>query len=119
MLLVASSLIVLIGIAHSYLGEKYIIIRLLRYEKLPKLFGDDSFTRLTLRFAWHITTLAWFGFAYLLITLNSGLDLKQTLVSTTAFVFFLSALLSLVFTRGRHLSWLVFLTIALLCWLSL
>ena len=54
-----------IGVAHSVLGERYILIRLFRRNNLPKLFGGPEFTILTLRFAWHITTIAWWG-------LNSG-----------------------------------------------
>ena len=48
----AAFLVVAVGIAHSYLGERYILIRLFRHEDLPKLFGSTEFTILTLRFAW-------------------------------------------------------------------
>ncbi|MCA9836812.1 MAG: hypothetical protein KC422_07855 [Trueperaceae bacterium] len=119
MLIAAAVLIILIALAHSYLGEKYIIMRLLRYKHLPKLFGDDSFTRTTLRFAWHLTTVAWFGFAYLLIAVTAQAEPGQSLLITTSWVFASSALLSLIFTRGRHLSWIVFSAIALLSRLAL
>ena len=56
MLQLAAILIVLLGVAHSVLGERYILTRLFRGE-LPKLFGSSEFTRNTLRFAWHLTTL--------------------------------------------------------------
>lgn len=54
----AAVLLLLIGLAHSYLGERYIFVRLFRLE-LTKLFGSDWFTERTLRFAWHLTTVAW------------------------------------------------------------
>lgn len=46
------------GIAHSYLGERYILTRLFRRDDLPRLFGGTAFTTATLRFAWHLTTIA-------------------------------------------------------------
>lgn len=60
---VGAALALGVGAAHSYLGERYILIRLFRRPDLPHLFGSDLFTRRTLRFAWHLTTLAWWGFA--------------------------------------------------------
>ncbi|MBK7012660.1 MAG: hypothetical protein IPH43_08315 [Xanthomonadales bacterium] len=59
MLQIAALLIALLGLAHSVLGERYILVRLFRRD-LPKLFGGTRFTRNTLRFAWHLTTMfAW------------------------------------------------------------
>ena len=66
MLEIASALCFLIGIIHSYMGERFILIRLFRGDNVPHLFGSDLFTKRTLRFAWHITTFAWWGFAYVL-----------------------------------------------------
>ena len=48
----------LLGVAHSVLGERYILTRLFRRENLPTLFGGTEFTTRTLRFAWHLTTIA-------------------------------------------------------------
>ena len=71
LLVVAAVLISLLGVAHSYLGERYILVRLIRRGELPKLFGGQAFTRQTLRFAWHLTTVAWLGLAGLLVALAS------------------------------------------------
>ncbi len=43
-LYIAALLLFLVGVAHSYLGERYILIRLFRREDLPKLFGGTQFT---------------------------------------------------------------------------
>ena len=59
----AAALVVALGLAHSFLGERYILQRLLRREDLPRLFGSADFTRRTLRFAWHVTSVAWLGLA--------------------------------------------------------
>ncbi len=108
MLIIASLLLVLCGLVHSVLGERYILMRLFKRENLPELFGSDRFTKGTLRFAWHITSLAWFGFAALLLLLPDS----KILLLTCSLVFALSGLLAAYFTGGKHLSWLVFFMIS-------
>ena len=117
MLLIAAALLVLIGLAHSYLGEKYILIRLFR-RPLPKLFGDDWFTRNTLRFAWHITTVAWLGFAALLVLAHLGVATRGNVLDAIAATFLLTATISLVASKGKHLSWIVFGAVAILCFMA-
>lgn len=111
LLYLAAFLAVAVGVAHSYLGERYILTRLFRRSDLPKLFGGSEFTTRTLRFAWHITTVAWLGFAALLLHAGRGdLSVSGTLkiVGITSIA---SGLLPLLLTRGRHLSWLVLFAI--------
>ena len=60
-LLAAAALAVVLGIAHSYLGERFILVRLFRRADLPKLVGSAELTKQTLRLAWHITTVLAFG----------------------------------------------------------
>jgi hypothetical protein len=109
----AAFLAVLLGAAHSYLGERYILTRLFRRGDLPKLFGGSEFTRQTLRFAWHITTVAWVGLAGLLLALAApgAVDARvmRLIIATT---FAVSGLAALVGSRGRHLSWILFFAIA-------
>ncbi|MDC7807411.1 hypothetical protein PQS31_11325 [Luteimonas sp BLCC-B24] len=57
LLYLAAFLAATLGVAHSILGERYILVRLFRRNNLPKLFGGTEFTTRTLRFAWHITPL--------------------------------------------------------------
>ena len=117
LLLVAAVLTVLLAAAHSYLGERYILVRLFRRSDLPKLFGGVDFTKRTLRLAWHITTVLALGFAALLVVLASGGGSARTearIISTTCT---LCGLVAFVGSRGRHLSWIVFWAIAALAWL--
>lgn len=51
MLYTAAFLIFATGLAHSVLGERYLLARLFQRENLPKLFGGTSLTIGTLRFA--------------------------------------------------------------------
>lgn len=107
MMYFAAFLIATLGVAHSFLGERYILVRLFRRNDLPKIFGSTRFTTETLRFAWHITTVAWLGFAALLVLIGQGrLDAASAgqVIGCTALV---SGFLPLFFTRGKHLSWIV------------
>jgi len=122
MLIGAAALTIAVGIAHSWLGERYIVARVLRRTDLPELFGDDSFTRQTIRFAWHLTTVAWFGLASVLVVLSGavvGMRVGDGVIFAIAQTFVMSAVLALILTRGRHLSWVVFSAIAGLCLLAL
>jgi hypothetical protein len=116
-LLIAAVLVLLVSGAHSYLGERYILIRLFRRGDLPKLFGSDEFTRATLRFAWHITSIAWLGLAGVMILMASEGDVtRSALAAFISLTFGLTGVVALVGSRGRHLSWIVFFAIASLVW---
>lgn len=112
--LVAALLAFGIGVVHSVLGERYILIRLFRRGDLPKLFGGTEFTRRTLRFAWHLTTIAWWGAAALFFVMARW-PITLSLVSFILGVTFLATtLVTFVISRGRHLAWPVFLVISLI-----
>lgn len=116
-LLSAAALLVLIGAAHSFLGERYILVRLFRRGGLPRLFGGEWFTRQTLRFAWHITTVAWLGFAALLVLIAAPEPpAVDALLAAIGVTFLATGAIALFASRGRHLSWVVFFAIAALCW---
>jgi hypothetical protein len=104
------------GIIHSYLGERYLFPRLLALPDLPLFRRDRKFTERVLRFAWHITSIGWFGFAALLILLVLG--------NTPAFPVAIAAILAIhgiviVSTCGvRHPAWSLFLIAAAAVWLA-
>ena len=113
MIEVAAILCFVVGLVHSVLGERYILIRLFRRDNIPHLFGSDYFTKGTLRFVWHITTFAWWGFGYLLWLISTSQDISsQTVLYVISAVSLFSGIFSFGFTKGKHLSWLVFLGIA-------
>lgn len=115
-LLVAAGLAVLLGAAHSYLGERYILMRLFRRAPLPALFGSDVFTRRTLRFAWHLTTVTWWGIAAAFWALGRGGAGDG--IRVLAVTFLVSGMITVVASRGRHLAWIVFLAIGGAIWLG-
>lgn len=114
-----ASLTLLLAGAHSYLGERYILIRLFRREDLPKLFGAAEFTKHTLRFAWHLTSVAYMGLAAVLTLLpTSGGASPSAPAQAVAATFAVSGIVALAGSRGRHLSWIVFFAMATLAWLG-
>jgi hypothetical protein len=116
---VAAFLIFFLGVAHSVLGERFILVRLFRREDLPRLFGGSEFTIRTLRFAWHITTVAWWGMAAILWWAGSGILTVRSTLEIIGYSSVLSGLLPLVITRGRHLSWVIlFLVGGIALWRS-
>jgi hypothetical protein len=111
---VAASLCLVLGLAHSYLGERYILIRLFRRPDLPKLLGGTEFTTRTLRFAWHLTSVAWWGAGGLFYFMARDRLSSASVAGVLAGVFLVSAAVTLVASRGRHLAWPVFLAIGVI-----
>lgn len=117
----AAVLAVAIGAAHSILGERYLIRPILRRTDLPRLFGDDSFTRQTLRYGWHLATVAWLGLAAVMLVLSGALPAVRVgdgVIFAIALTFLVNTILAVVVTRGRHLSWVVFAAMTALCLLA-
>ncbi|HXV75413.1 MAG TPA: hypothetical protein VD788_03775 [Candidatus Polarisedimenticolaceae bacterium] len=110
----AALLTLLVGLAHSYLGERYILTRLFRRDDLPRLFGRAEFTRRTLRFAWHLTTISWWGFAAILVVLADPPATSSALGAILGCTFLAHAAVTIVASRGRHLAWPVFLAIGVI-----
>lgn len=116
----AGCVLVLLGTGHSWLGEKWLLIPLLKRSDLPKLFGDQSYTRRIFRLAWHLTSVAWIAMGAFFIFLSpSNPDSSARIAARgLSFVFLLSIFFSIWAGRGRHLSWLFFLAISVLLWLG-
>ncbi|CAH9050387.1 hypothetical protein PSECIP111854_00520 [Pseudoalteromonas sp. CIP111854] len=117
-LYLSAMLLVCVAIAHSYLGERYILCRLFKRNNLPKLFGSDDFTKRTLRFAWHLTSIAWFGFAGIVVALiQPELD-KLVVAQIIAATFGIHFFIALIGSKGKHLSWVLFATVSILMLMS-
>ena len=115
MLFIAAVILVIIGLVHSYLGERYILTRLFKRDNIPQLFGSSHFTKGTLRFCWHVMTLTAFGFAAILAN-SATVDVYN--LKVIGIVFLLSGLLAIFYTKGRHLSWIAFFTVSALCFIE-
>jgi hypothetical protein len=108
---------VALGVAHSTLGERLIFPRLLRDESLPRLRGSVDYARSIVRWAWHLTSLAWAGFAYLLFLIAAGKSPSAVELSRViAVVFGLTGIIAFATTRGRHVAWPLLALVALASW---
>jgi hypothetical protein len=119
-LLSGGVLSILIGMAHSILGEKLVLGPLFRRGSVPKLLGSTTFAHRTLRFTWHLTTVLLAGIGAVAVVLSyTELDPQAVwFLRIFAAIFGASSLLSLIGARGRHFSWWVFLLIAVLLWIG-
>ena len=106
--LAAAVVTVGVGVAHEVLGERYNLTRLFRRGNLPPLFGGTEFTERTLRFVWHLTTVAWWGGGAVLILLALGSATAQNVALALGWTSLVSAAVTAGMSRGRHLAWIAF-----------
>ncbi|HEY0881907.1 MAG TPA: DUF3995 domain-containing protein [Archangium sp.] len=105
-LLLAAGSLVFLAVAHSALGEKTLIGPLLASPAFPALPVPAAFAKPTLRFAWHLTSLAWLALAWALLRGDSSRWPVALLLAVSGVVTHLS-------TRGHHFAWAVFVLGAL------
>lgn len=101
----AAVILIVIGFAHSGLGEAEVIRPLLanrdwRIAGIPRSAADPL-----LRFAWHLTTLAWWALAAVLVGAPIEVAFAVTCLSAAALI--------LIMLPG-HLAWPLFLAAGLL-----
>lgn len=63
----AAALAVLIGLAHSVMGERLMRWRLPQRSNSLPVFGDDWIARALLRLTWHVLAFAWCCVAALVV----------------------------------------------------
>lgn len=93
-------LFVLAG-AHSLLGERKLIGPLTR-ALLPPLPLPPAFVKGTLRFAWHLTSLAWLGLAVCI-------GLWPQCAGVVGVTLLLSGAIAFVGSKGTHFAWALFI----------
>jgi hypothetical protein len=113
-LLVSAGLTGLLGVAHSALGEARLIGPLLAPEHRAGLLAKSAFARGILRFAWHLTSLAWWGLAAILVAVAVAApgQAEAPVLIAVAATLGISGLVILAMSRGRHLAWPIFLAAA-------
>ena len=68
--LLAASISAVGGVLHSILGERLLLSKLASGD-LPETLGSPVFALRVLRLFWHLVSVAWWGFAALLVLLAS------------------------------------------------
>jgi len=117
----AGVLCFLLAPLHSLLGERRIFRQLMR-QKFPPIKGSEELTKQVLRYFWHLVGVLWWGFAAMLwrwATLPSLAPTSRWSAGVIVGVFLASSAGSLVATRGRHVSWWLFLLVAVVVGLGL
>ncbi len=98
--IVVSALLAL-AVLHSALGERLLLAPLFAAPFGPVPIGR-TLARRTLRFAWHLTSVAWVAIAAMLVR---GDERDVTIVGAMMAV---SAVIALVGGRGQHFAWALF-----------
>lgn len=115
LLYVAALLLVVIGIGHSYLGERYVLTRLFRHVELPRLAGSSQYMRRILRVAWHVTSIAWWGLAAIVIMLAQPSPTPYALDVAVGATSLATSVTILVGSRGKHVvAWVLFLVVGVI-----
>lgn len=114
LLVIAAVLLAALGVLHSILGERLIIRSLVRRDDLPPVLGGQAYTAGVIRFAWHITSILAIGLAAVLAVIASGSDWRAIVIAIGV-TCLACAVLPVISTRGRHVSWAVFLAAGVLC----
>lgn len=120
-LLLACLCLVGLGLVHSWLGEVKLIGPLLSPAGRSGMLAHSRFARNVLRFAWHLTSLAWWGMGISVAMLAApfSVEPRLALLAGTGMTCLITGLIILVIGRGRHLAWPVFLAAAFCCWVPL
>jgi hypothetical protein len=111
----AGSLFVILGLGHSYAGERYVLPRILRMPDLPRLAGSTLYMQRILRLAWHVTSIAWFGLAAVVVLLIQPSAARNDISIAVGLTALASFVLVLAGSRGKHyLAWAMFLVASLI-----
>ncbi len=113
-LALASLAILAVAATHSILGEIKLIRPLVTPSTRAGLLAKSEFARQVLRFAWHLTSIAWIALAGELVVVASGWDARRGALAVVAIAFLATGIVTFAASRGRHLAWPAFLLIAAL-----
>lgn len=125
-LLISGILTIILALAHSILGE-WRLLRPMKNEVLPQikgipaLFNSADFSKNTIRFVWHVTSVFGLSLAAILFCFSNLDVLNATevfIVKIISAAMILAGLITLILTKGAHLGWILFLAIGILCALS-
>jgi hypothetical protein len=114
MLWLAAGLMVIAGIAHSYLGERGFLPRLLAMPGLPLLRRDRGFTERVIRGVWHLLSLYWWSAAAVLAIMAAQPANPLRAIALVLAATILITGLACIYCGWRHPAISIFLTAAAL-----
>lgn len=125
-LLISAILTIVLALAHSVLGE-WRLLRSMKNEVLPQikgipaLFNSGGFSKNTIRFVWHVTSIFGLSLAAILLYFSNLATLGSTegfIIKIISAAMILAGLVTFILTKGAHMGWILFLAIGILCALS-
>jgi hypothetical protein len=114
MLWLAAGLMVVAGIAHSYLGERGFLPRLLAMPGLPLLRRDRGFTDRVIRAVWHLASLYWWSAAAVLAIIAAQPANPLRAIALTLAATILMTGLACIYCGWRHPAIPIFIAAAAL-----
>lgn len=105
----------ILGIAHSIFGEKLLLMPMAK-EKSVDLFKQKPYMKSVMRFAWHITSIAWWGMAFIVLDFAKEGNPSFFSIYALTGTFALTGIIILAFSKGLHPAWFFFLAIAAGLW---
>ena len=116
-LTIAAVCYVTLAVAHSWLGERKLLRPLLAQpwtlSTLPRGFAGQL-----LRWAWHLTSVAWLAAAAILLGAAAGLAVPAPALDALAALAMISGVVILVPGRGAHPAWAAFFAGGVACLLG-
>ncbi len=113
-LLSAGTICAIGSLIHSWLGERQLLGPVLSAERHNGSLAEGSSARRVLRFAWHLTSLAWLALGAILVALALSppnfLGVSVLLIVTV--VLWLNGLITLLAGGVRHIGWPLFFAAA-------
>jgi hypothetical protein len=114
MLWLAAGLMIVAGIAHSYLGERGFLPKLLAMPGLPLLRRDRGFTERVLRVVWHGLSVYWWSVAVVLAIIAAQPANPLRLIGLTLAATILLTAFACIYSGWRHPAISIFLAAAAL-----
>jgi hypothetical protein len=114
MLWLASGLMIVAGVAHSYLGERGFMQRLLALPGLPLLKKDRGFTERVIRVIWHAPSLYWATTGVLLMVLAVNPANPLRMVGLILAATMLAMTIACIYCGWRHPAIVIFAAAAAL-----
>lgn len=104
MILIGVGGLILTSITHSVAGEIYLLLPLFKHRGNRVL--ESELARTVLRFAWHITSVAWLVLALILYTFAFKVaDLGAVILVSIGASFTAIGLVDMVASKGKHIGW--------------
>jgi hypothetical protein len=114
MLWLAAGLMIAAGIAHSYLGERGFMQRLVALPGLPLLKKDRGFTERVIRVIWHAPSLYWASTGVILIILAGNVANPLRMIGLVLVATMLAMAVACIYCGWRHPAIAVFAGAAVL-----